>query len=106
VQVACDWITAGDVDAVLVIAAEQVGGTSAAALTALGLPAVEAIEQGALAVLVSASAVGPVLHESLIEQLRAGARAHENAGFHGLEALCRAAGLPDSEGFGSVRAPE
>jgi len=103
VQVACDWIAAGDAEAVLVIAAEQVGGTSGAALAALGLPPVE---QGGLAVLVSALPVGRVLHESLIEQVRTGSRADENVGFHGLAALCRAAGLPHSEGFGSVRAPE
>jgi 3-oxoacyl-[acyl-carrier-protein] synthase-1/3-oxoacyl-[acyl-carrier-protein] synthase II len=102
-QVACDWIAAGDVDAMLVIAAEQVGPTSRAVLAALGLPAAQ---QGALALVLSAAPVGPPLSEALIERVSETHPGPENHGFRGLEALCRAAGLPESEGFGSVRAPE
>ena len=102
-QVACDWIAAGDVDAMLVIAAEQVGPTSRAVLAALGLPAAQ---QGALALVLSAAPVGPPLSEALIERVSETDPGPENHGFRGLEALCRAAGLPESEGFGSVRAPE
>ena len=105
-RAACDWVTAGDADAMLVIAAEQVGLTSRAVLAALGL---SAGEQGARAVVLSAEPLGPVLSEALIERAWEAAAdpvTGENAGFRGLMAVCEAAGLPDSGGFGSVRAPE
>jgi 3-oxoacyl-[acyl-carrier-protein] synthase-1/3-oxoacyl-[acyl-carrier-protein] synthase II len=102
VRVACDWVAAGDADAMLVIAVEQVGETSQRALAPHG---VTELEQGALALLVTAAEQGPALDEALIERAAElpGAR---NTGFSRLRAIAIAAGLPGSGGFGSVRPPE
>lgn len=101
--VASDWIAAGDADAMLVIGAEQVGVTSE---KALGAQDVQPLEQGGLAVLLSAQPFGPVVPPRLIEELREAPATAEMSGFRGLLALCRAAGLPESARFGSVPAPE
>ncbi len=98
-----DWVAAGDADAMLVIAAEQVGSTSRAALASHGIPA---LEQGAIALVLSARPEGPELHEGLIEQVRRQLGPGKTAGFRGLEAFGAAARLPGSGGFGSVGAPE
>lgn len=101
-EVARDWVAAGDVDAMVVVAAEHTGATSLSALSALGLALPES---GALAVLVVAQPGGLLLDAALVERVRASALAPESAGFRGLEAACRAAGLPVPGAFGSVRAP-
>jgi hypothetical protein len=103
VEVARDWIASGDADAMLVVAAEHVGATSRAVLAALDL---NAGEQGGLALVLSVAPAGPLLSEELIEQVAGAGPTGENQGFRGLAALCRAAGLPESGAFGSVRAPE
>jgi 3-oxoacyl-[acyl-carrier-protein] synthase-1/3-oxoacyl-[acyl-carrier-protein] synthase II len=101
-EVACDWLAAGDADAMLVVSAEQSGDTARQALAALGL---EAPEPGALAVLLSATAQGPVVARDLLEVVAARKRPQDH-GFSLLQALCSAAGLPSPGGFGTVRAPE
>jgi 3-oxoacyl-[acyl-carrier-protein] synthase-1/3-oxoacyl-[acyl-carrier-protein] synthase II len=103
VQVASDWISAGDADAMLVIAAEQVGAASRRALTT---PGCEQLESGAIALLLAAAPLGPRLDEAVIEPLAQAARSGQNPGFQGLIALTRAVGLPGFGGFGSVRPPE
>lgn len=100
--VARDWVAAGDADAMLVVAVEQVGPTSQRALESQGITG---LEQGALALLVTAAEVGPQLDEALIERA-AEAPVPRNTGFSWLQALGAAAGLPRSGGFGSVRPPE
>ena len=101
--VARDWVAAGDADAMLVVAAEQTGAAARSSLERLGIPV---LEQGALSVLVSTTAMGPVLDEALIERATQAAHDPENIGFRGLGALCQAASLPGFSAFGSVRPPE
>jgi 3-oxoacyl-[acyl-carrier-protein] synthase II len=101
--VARDWIAAGDAEAMLVVAAEQVGQTSRRALASFGI---DGLEQGAQAVLLAAASAGPALDEALIERATAAGLHPENPGFRGLEALREVAGLPGSVAFGSVRPPE
>lgn len=112
IEVACDWLAAGDADAMLVVSAEAVGDTARRVLEALAL---EAPAPGALAVLLLAAppasapkALGPDLNASLLDQAFS-ARPEKDAeilGLAGLERLCQAAGLPGSGAFGTVRAPE
>jgi 3-oxoacyl-[acyl-carrier-protein] synthase II len=102
-EVARDWLGAGDADAFLVVAAEQAGTAARAALLAQGLPA---LEQGSFALLLATAAGGPLLDEELVARARSLSEEPGNAGFRGLEAFCRAAGLPGPVGFGSVRPPE
>jgi hypothetical protein len=87
----------------LVVAAEQAGSTARQALRARGLPA---LEQGSFALLLATASGGPLLDDELV--IRAGHLSQQpgNIGFRGLEAFCRAAGLPGPEAFGSVRPPE
>jgi hypothetical protein len=66
---------------------------------------VEAPEPGALAVLLSATAQGPVVAGDLLEVVAA-RKQPQDQGFSLLQALCAAAGLPSPDGFGTVRAPE
>jgi hypothetical protein len=108
VEVARDWLSAGDADAMLVIAAEHTGSTARQALAAQGLPA---LEPGSFAILLAAAADGGplrgrLLDDALFANARRTGQRPENAGFRSLEAFCRAAGLPGPGGFGSVRPPE
>jgi len=102
-EVARDWLAAGDADALLVVAAEQAGSTARLALEAQGLPA---LEQGSFALLLATAPGGPLLDEKLVARAGGLCQRPENVGFRGLEAFCRAAGLPGPGGFGSVRPPE
>ncbi|HEY6081572.1 MAG TPA: beta-ketoacyl synthase N-terminal-like domain-containing protein [Polyangiaceae bacterium] len=102
-EVACDWLAAGDVDAVLVLAAEHVGPTSARVLAASGIPA---LEQGARGLLLAVAPGGPRVDAELLARLPGGRDSLENLGFRAFEAVCQAAGLPGSAAFGSVRRPE
>jgi len=102
-EVACDWLSAGDAEAMLVVGAEQAGGTARRALGARGLACPE---QGAFALLLSSSPPGILLGERLLARARSLALQPENLGFRGLQAWCRAAGLPGPGAFGSVRPPE
>jgi 3-oxoacyl-[acyl-carrier-protein] synthase II len=112
VEVAHDWLAAGDADAMLVISAEAAGDTARRVLEALAL---EAPEQGALAVLLLAAPpagapnlLGPTLNAELLDRAFAGTpeKDAEITGPAGLQRLCQAAGLPGSGAFGTVRAPE
>jgi 3-oxoacyl-[acyl-carrier-protein] synthase II len=102
-EVARDWLAAGDLDAVLVVGAEQAGATASPALGAAGLlpPA-----QGSFALLLSTTGPGRVLDRALLENARRWHQQPENTGFRVLETLCRAVGLPGPGGFGTVRPPE
>jgi 3-oxoacyl-[acyl-carrier-protein] synthase II len=100
-EVAVDWIAAGDVDALLVIAAEASGSAVSGALAAQGLPVPE---QGAAALLLSAAPAGPLLDAALLARARA--LSLQNGGFAPLLELLPAAGLPGHGAFGSVRPPE
>jgi 3-oxoacyl-[acyl-carrier-protein] synthase-1/3-oxoacyl-[acyl-carrier-protein] synthase II len=100
-EVAHDWLTAGDADAMLVVSAEQAGGTTGQALEALGLAAPAT---GAFAVLLSTTGPGPVLTRESIGQ--AVQNQQQDGGSAALRGLCSAAGLPGRVGFGTVRAPE
>jgi len=102
-EVARDWLAAGDADAFLVVAAEQAGSTARQALEARGLPE---LEQGSFALLLATTPAGPLLGDELMARARQLSGAPENAGFRALEVFCRAAGLPGPGGFGSVRPPE
>jgi len=102
-EVARDWVAAGDADALLVVAAEQAGPTSAQALSSVGLTPPR---EGAFALLLSSAPVGPELDEPRLAQARELAKSPENREFGGLTAFCRAVGLPGPEGFGSVPPPE
>jgi 3-oxoacyl-[acyl-carrier-protein] synthase-1/3-oxoacyl-[acyl-carrier-protein] synthase II len=112
VEVARDWLAAGDADAMLVVSAEATGDTARRVLEALAL---EPPAQGALAVLLLAATpagapnlLGPTLNAQLLDQafpVSLGKDA-EITGLAGLQRLCHAAGLPSSGAFGTVRAPE
>jgi hypothetical protein len=102
-EVACDWLSAGDAEAMLVVGAEQAGGTARRSLSARGLASPE---QGAFAVLLSGAPPGILLGEPLLARARSLALQPENLGFRGLQAWCSAAGLPGPGAFGSVRPPE
>jgi len=102
-EVARDWLAAGDVDALLVVGAEQAGPTSRQALEALGLAAPE---QGSFALVLATANQGPLMDAALLENARSLSQLPKNGGFRALEALCWAAGLPGPAGFGSVRPPE
>ena len=102
-EVGRDWLAAGDADALLIVAAEQAGPTARRVLQAQGLPA---LEQGAFALLLAAAPVGPLLDTALLARARGLGQEPGNVGFRGLEAICRAVGLPGPGGFGSVRPPE
>jgi 3-oxoacyl-[acyl-carrier-protein] synthase II len=97
------WISAGDADAMLVIAAEAVGPSSHRALQEVG---VTQLEQGAVAVLLAASSEGPAVEQVIRSQGPGLAASAGNEGFAGLLAFARAAHLPGPEAFGSVRPPE
>jgi 3-oxoacyl-[acyl-carrier-protein] synthase-1/3-oxoacyl-[acyl-carrier-protein] synthase II len=112
VEVASDWLTAGDADALLVVSAEVAGETARRVFRALAL---EPPPQGALAVLLLAAPpagapnlLGPPLDPRLLD--RAFALGPDKdakiTGQLGLERLCLQAGLPGSGAFGTVRAPE
>lgn len=101
-EVAYDWLAAGDAEAMVVVSAEHVGETARRALAALGL---EAPEPGALAIVLSAAAHGPVVGRGLVVP-GGGLKQLPEAGFSAFRTLCSAAGLPSPHGFGTVRAPE
>lgn len=100
-EVAHDWLAAGDADAMLVVSAEHAGSTTSRALEELGLAAPPS---GAFAVLLSTTGPGPVLTRDSIGQ--AAQKQPQEGGSMALRAFCSAAGLPGPVGFGSVRAPE
>ncbi len=102
-EVARDWLAAGDADALLVVAAEQAGSTARQALEARGLTAPD---QGGVALLLATAPAGRILDDSLLVDARRLVRERGNSGFRGLEAFCRAVGLPGPGGFGSVRPSE
>lgn len=102
-EVAGDWLAAGDADAFLVVAAEQDGTTAREALQAQGLPG---LEQGSFALLLATTPRGLLLDKALLNRARALIEPPQNVGFRGLEAFCTAAGLPGPGAFGSVRPPE
>jgi hypothetical protein len=102
-EVARDWLAAGDLDAVLVVGAEQAGPTASRVLAAAGLlPPV----QGSFALLLSTTGPGAVLDPALLENARRWSQLPENGGFRVLEQVSRVVGLPGPGGFGSVRSPE
>jgi 3-oxoacyl-[acyl-carrier-protein] synthase-1/3-oxoacyl-[acyl-carrier-protein] synthase II len=102
-EVARDWLGAGDADQVMVVAVEADGGAAGPALEALGLVAPA---RGGFAALVGVQPGGPLLDAALLATARRVARAPQNLGFRGLHAFCTAAGLPGPGAFGSVPAPE
>jgi 3-oxoacyl-[acyl-carrier-protein] synthase II len=102
-EVARDWLGAGDADALLVVAAEQAGGTAQLALQAQG---VSPPEQGSFALLLATAPVGPLFDNALLTLARRLGRDPGNVGFRVLQAFCQAAGLPSPGGFGTVRPPE
>ena len=102
-EVACDWLAGGDADAMLVVGAEQSGSTVSRVLGARGLTCPT---EGAFAVLLSTAPPGVLVGQELRLCARGLAPDPENLGFRGLQAWCRAAGLPGPGGFGSVRPPE
>jgi 3-oxoacyl-[acyl-carrier-protein] synthase II len=102
-EVARDWLSAGDLDAALVVGAEQAGATASRALGAAGLVLPE---QGSFALVLSVTGPGPILEPALLETARRWSQLPENAGFRVLEAVSRAVGLPGPGGFGTVRPPE
>jgi 3-oxoacyl-[acyl-carrier-protein] synthase II len=102
-QVARDWIAAGDADALLVVAAEQAGPTSGQALSGLGLKPPPA---GAFAVLLSSTELGPLLVEAHFVKALELAEDPKNGDWGGLPAWARAIGLPGGGAFGSVPPPE
>jgi nucleotide-binding universal stress UspA family protein len=104
-DVARDWLAAGDADALLVVAAEQAGSTAGRALAALGLVPPGAGSFGLL-LTIAAAPGGQLLDEELLRSARALADEPGNEGFRALAAWARAAGLPGPGGFGSVRPPE
>ena len=112
VEVANDWLTAGDADALLVISAEAAGETARRVFRALAL---EPPPQGALAVLLVAAPpagapnrLGPALTPQLLDQAFALGTDKDAkiTGQVGLERLCQHASLPGSGAFGTVRPPE
>ena len=101
--VARDWVSAGDAEAMLVVGAEQTGTTADRVLEAWGLAVPE---QGSFAVLLAATPDGPLIDDALLAIGKSRPEGSENAGWRGLLAWVRAAGLPGPRGFGSVRPPE
>jgi 3-oxoacyl-[acyl-carrier-protein] synthase-1/3-oxoacyl-[acyl-carrier-protein] synthase II len=99
-EVAHDWVAAGDADAMLVVAAESGGGIAQRVLEACGVAPVPA---AAVALLLCAAEHGPALPPT-----RAGEppQSGEICGVSGLVRFADAAGLPGPEAFGSVRPPE
>jgi 3-oxoacyl-[acyl-carrier-protein] synthase-1/3-oxoacyl-[acyl-carrier-protein] synthase II len=102
VEVARDWVAAGDADAMLVLSVEHVGAAAEQALAALGLPPPSS---GSFGLLLTAREAGPVVSPELLEAAFLAGQPVK-AGFVGLEALVAAAGLPSPVAFGTVRAPE
>jgi 3-oxoacyl-[acyl-carrier-protein] synthase-1/3-oxoacyl-[acyl-carrier-protein] synthase II len=102
-EVARDWLAAGDLDAVLVVAAEQAGPTATRALAAAGL---QPPAQGSFGLVLSTTGSGRVLEPELLKHARSASQQPQNPGFRLLEAVSRAVGLPGPGGFGSVRPPE
>lgn len=105
-EVARDWLAAGDLDTALVVCAEQAGPTASRALEAAS---VAPPEQGGFALLLSANGPGQLLEPALVENARSWSQRPEIRGFRLLEALAAlvpAAGLPNPGGFGTVRPPE
>lgn len=102
-EVARDWLSAGDAEALLVVVAEQAGSTARLALERQG---VAVPEQGSFALLLATAPAGPLLDDARLASARRFGLEPGNVGFRGLEAFCRAAGLPGPEGFGTVRPPE
>jgi 3-oxoacyl-[acyl-carrier-protein] synthase II len=98
-EVARDWVAAGDADAMLVVGVEQAGATARQALEAGG---VAPPEQGSFALLLATTPGGPLIDDLAL----AHGRDWQNGAFRGLEAWARAAGLPGPGAFGSVRPPE
>lgn len=92
VQVARDWLAAGDADAMLVLAAEHAGAAADQVLQASG---VATPSSGAVALLLTRGAFGPALPKGV-----------EIEDFERLLRWAHAAGLPGPEAFGSVRPPE
>jgi hypothetical protein len=103
VQVASDWIAAGDADVMVVIAAEHSGEIARAALGAHGI---QAPSSGARAVLLTARAGGPPLSAALLAAAENLDISREPSAGAPLLGLACAAGLPESARFGSVRPPE
>ena len=102
-EVARDWLAAGDLDAALVVVAEQAGPTARRALEAAGLLPPE---QGSFALLLSATGPGLELTKILCDNAVSWSQRPENGGFRVLESLERVVGLPGPGGFGTVRPPE
>ncbi len=100
-EVAVDWLAAGDVDSLLVVAAEVRGDAS---VRALGQQGLAAPEEGGLSLLLTTTPVGPELCAASLAGARA--LAAEKPGFQLLGELLSALGLPERSGFGSVRRPE
>jgi 3-oxoacyl-[acyl-carrier-protein] synthase II len=90
-QVARDWLRSGDADAMLVVAAEHAAVEARRVLDAVGVT----LPNGARALLLTTAAFGPRL-----------GKAQQFADFVGGDPDPEAAGLPESEAFGSVRPPE
>ncbi len=102
-EVARDWVAAGDADAMLVVGAEQAGDTARRALEAQGLTAPE---QGSVALVLAAAPEGLLIDDALLKSGRVRGEGFENIGFRALVAWARAAGLPGPDGFGTLRPPE
>ena len=92
VQVARDWLAAGDADAMLVLTAENAGDVATQVLRAVGISPPSSSAQG---VLLTRTAYGPALAEIA-----------EIGDFESLLRAEAAAGLPGPKAFGSVRPPE
>jgi len=99
-EVARDWIAAGDADAMLVVAAESGGVTAQRALEASGVAPAPA---AAVALLLCSVERGPALD---LAPAGKPARTAEICGVSGLVRFAEAVGLPGPEAFGSVRPPE
>jgi 3-oxoacyl-[acyl-carrier-protein] synthase-1/3-oxoacyl-[acyl-carrier-protein] synthase II len=102
-EVARDWIAAGDADAMLVVVAEPGGATAERCLGALGLAAPPA---AALAVLLSVEPAGRPLDAALLQEAQKRGSTAPGGTFGALSGLALALGLPNPEAFGSVRPPE
>jgi 3-oxoacyl-[acyl-carrier-protein] synthase-1/3-oxoacyl-[acyl-carrier-protein] synthase II len=102
-EVARDWIAAGDADAILVVVAEPGGATAQRCLSALGIAARPA---GALALLLAAEPAGRPLDAALLQEAQNRAHVAPEQAFGALGGLVLALGLPNPEAFGSVRPPE
>ncbi|HYQ18076.1 MAG TPA: beta-ketoacyl synthase N-terminal-like domain-containing protein, partial [Polyangiaceae bacterium] len=100
-EVACDWLSAGDADAMLVVVAEHSGPTANRVLAAAGLRQASSV---AVALLLTSEPSGPRLDRALARATAA--KSAVDGGIYGLLAWAHAAGLPGAEAFGSVRPPE